>query len=564
MKDNNPADNLAWRVIWRQLISSVGSQARMLRRSMLALLLAAFMQGIAFACLYPIIDALLRGDAPQLLNWAMAFSVAAIVTLVLRWYGLGFEYRGHLAQATHELRLRLGEQLRRVPLEKLQRGRAGEMNALLLGSVDENLNYVIAIANILLLTIVTPLTASLATLWIDWRLGLVMLLIFPLLVRAAGGSLALAGATTLFMLPWALKFIWAPWIERWRLPPGSQERRSRMLILRGQVALAAILTIAAAIGWFGREGGFPDTQIVALFVLFMVAGTVASTIDIASDGFCVDQLTRTGYGWGNSVQVGGSYLGMMCGGGVFLMLSAASGWPVAMLMMAVLIMALSLPLWRITEPTRTATIPHVPALGYALRRKQARLGLLLVLMLNSGMRFVLPLLAPLLLDHGLSMSALGALFSGGNIAAGIAGTLAGGLLMKYTSPGRALLTAYGVQGIALLAVVMTLMMAPGHLLLQILQCLVIVQSISLACALVCLYATLMSLSSPLQAGVDFTLFQCTDAAIAILAGVIGGVVAQHFGYAACFLFAGAFTLLAAWVAYIRLHSARELMTSAID
>ena len=193
----------------------------------------------------------------------------------------------------------------------------------------------------------------------------------PALVRAAGGSLALAGATTLFMLPWALKFIWAPWIERWRLPPGSQERRSRMLILRGQVALAAILTIAAAIGWFGREGGFPDTQIVALFVLFMVAGTVASTIDIASDGFCVDQLTRTGYGWGNSVQVGGSYLGMMCGGGVFMMLSAASGWPVAMLMMAVLIMALSLPLWRITEPTRTATIPHVPALGYALRRKQA-------------------------------------------------------------------------------------------------------------------------------------------------------------------------------------------------
>lgn len=217
-----------------------------------------------------------------------------------------------------------------------------------------------------------------------------------------------------------------------------------MLILRGQVALAAILMIAAAIGWFGREGGFPDTQIVALFVLFMVAGTVASTIDIASDGFCVDQLTRAGYGWGNSVQVGGSYLGMMCGGGVFLMLSAASGWPVAMLMMAMLMMALSFPLWRITEPTRTAPIPHVPALGYALRRKQARTGLLLVLMLNSGMRFVLPLLAPLLLDHGLSMSALGALFSGGNIAAGIAGTLAGGLLMKYTSPGRALLTAYGV------------------------------------------------------------------------------------------------------------------------
>ncbi|PLO62385.1 ABC transporter ATP-binding protein/permease, partial [Klebsiella michiganensis] len=181
MKDTNPADNLAWRAIWRQLISSVGSQAGTLRRSLVALLLAALMQGIAFACLYPIVDALLRNEASRLLHWALAFSIAALVTLALRWYGLGFEYRGHLAQATHELRLRLGEQLRRVPLERLQRGRAGETNALLLGSVDENLNYVIAIANILLLTIVTPLTASLATLWIDWRLGLVMLLIFPLL-----------------------------------------------------------------------------------------------------------------------------------------------------------------------------------------------------------------------------------------------------------------------------------------------------------------------------------------------------------------------------------------------
>lgn len=70
MKGDNPADNLAWHHLAPAYLQRVGSQARMLRRSMLALLLAAFMQGIAFACLYPIIDALLRGDAPQLLNWA--------------------------------------------------------------------------------------------------------------------------------------------------------------------------------------------------------------------------------------------------------------------------------------------------------------------------------------------------------------------------------------------------------------------------------------------------------------------------------------------------------------
>lgn len=252
----------------------------------------------------------------------------------------------------------------------------------------------------------------------------------PALVRAAGGSLALTGATTLFMLPWALKFIWAPWIERCRLPPGCQERRSRKLILRGQVLLAVILMMVGAIGWLDRDGMLQGSEGVGVFLLFMLAGIVASTIDIASDGFCVDQLTQTGYGWGNSVQVGGSYLGMMCGGGLFLMLAAEYGWPGAMLMLALLIMLLSLPLLRMTEPRRTRRSRHSPSLRYALRRSPTRLGLLLVLMLNTGMRFVMPLSASLLLDHGISMSTLGALLSGANIAAG------GGIIDEIL-PGRA-------------------------------------------------------------------------------------------------------------------------------
>lgn len=348
------------------------------------------------------------------------------------------------------------------------------------------------------------------------------------------------------MLPWALKFIWAPWIERCRLPPGCQERRSRKLILRDQIMLAVILMMVGAIGWLDRDGMLQGSEGVGLFLLFMLAGIVASTIDIASDGFCVDQLTQTGYGWGNSVQVGGSYLGMMCGGGLFLMLAAEYGWPGAMLMLALLIMLLSLPLLRMTEPRRTRCSRHSPSLRYALRRSPTRLGLLLVLMLNTGMRFVMPLSASLLLDDGISMSALGARLSGANIAAGVVRTLAG--VIDEILPGSAaLLVAYGMQGGALLAVVATLWLAPHGIMLEILQWVVVAKSVTLACALVYLYATLMSLSSPLQAGVDFTIFQCTDAALAIFAGSIGGVIAQHFGYAACFLFAGLVTLLGALV-----------------
>ncbi|UUE98177.1 hypothetical protein NDY24_21260 [Xanthomonas hortorum pv. pelargonii] len=79
------------------------------------------------------------------------------------------------------MRLRLGEQLRRMPLERLRESRAGEMNALLLGNVDEQLNYIVAIANLILTATVAPLALALAVLAFDLRLGALLLAVFPLL-----------------------------------------------------------------------------------------------------------------------------------------------------------------------------------------------------------------------------------------------------------------------------------------------------------------------------------------------------------------------------------------------
>ncbi|MEM8201762.1 MFS transporter, partial [Morganella morganii] len=38
----------------------------------------------------------------------------------------------------------------------------------------------------------------------------------PTLLRSEGFSLSLIGLTSLFMLPWTLKFLWSPFIERLR------------------------------------------------------------------------------------------------------------------------------------------------------------------------------------------------------------------------------------------------------------------------------------------------------------------------------------------------------------
>ncbi|MEI3774766.1 ABC transporter ATP-binding protein [Pectobacterium brasiliense] len=170
----------AWWHTYRQLERVTGSQSRMFRRCCVSLLVAAIVQGLALACLFPLLSAFTHAAASrEIAMWLVLMTLLSLLTLVLRWYGQGFEYRGQLAAATHELRMRLGEQLRSMPLTTLQSARAGDINALLLGSVDENLNYMLAIVNQLLLAIVTPVVIALVMLMVEWRLGVSLLLIFP-------------------------------------------------------------------------------------------------------------------------------------------------------------------------------------------------------------------------------------------------------------------------------------------------------------------------------------------------------------------------------------------------
>lgn len=177
------ASQPSWRDTYQRLLLACGSQAPALRRSLLLLLVAAVLQGLALACLYPLLQAMLQGAAPHEVMRALGgMALLSAGAIACRWIGQGFEYQGYLAQATHELRMRLGVQLRRIPLIQLQRSRSGEMNALLLGSVDENLNYVLAIANLMLLAVVTPLVVTIATFWVDVSLGITLLLIFPLII----------------------------------------------------------------------------------------------------------------------------------------------------------------------------------------------------------------------------------------------------------------------------------------------------------------------------------------------------------------------------------------------
>uniref|UniRef100_UPI00333E4AE7 ABC transporter ATP-binding protein n=1 Tax=Castellaniella defragrans TaxID=75697 RepID=UPI00333E4AE7 len=171
------------RETWRQLMTSARSRAPGLRASLMGLAAAAIAQGLALGCLIPIFQTLIpHASWRAALPWLLATTALMLASTVIRWWAQGFDYRGDMVRSTYELRSELGAQLRRIPLEVLQDKRSGGVNTTLLGNVDETLNYILTIANMMATALVTPVTAALAALYFDWRMGVILLLVFPLLI----------------------------------------------------------------------------------------------------------------------------------------------------------------------------------------------------------------------------------------------------------------------------------------------------------------------------------------------------------------------------------------------
>lgn len=132
----------------------------------------------------------------------------------------------------------------------------------------------------------------------------------PVLLRERGASLVAVGLSGMLALPWLLKPLWAPLVDRYHVPAIG---RRKTWLLPTQALLAATMGVAALV----------SDALTPLLALVLVMNLFAATLDIAVDGLAVDVLRARELGHGNTAQVVGYKLGMLTGGGLLLW---ASGW----------------------------------------------------------------------------------------------------------------------------------------------------------------------------------------------------------------------------------------------
>jgi MFS family permease len=351
----------------------------------------------------------------------------------------------------------------------------------------------------------------------------------PLLLRQRGLSLGQIGLTSLLAMPWALKFAWAPAVDRYSLPALG---RRKSWILPLQLATVAILVgLAAAPGAAASTSG-----IMAAFLLLNLA---SASQDVATDGLAVDLLSPGERGLGNGLQVAGYRVGMVVGGGALLILHERLGARGAYAAMAALTALATLPVLGAREPAPPPAEPSAARGPAFLRRPGAGRLLAVVVTYKFGEAFATGMLRPFLADRGLGLSELGWLLGTVGFVAGLAGALAGGALVNRVGRRRALVGFGLLQAAAVAGYAAAALAGPARGVLSLLCGL---EHFAGGMATAALFTCMMDWCAPESAAADYTV-QASAVVIATgAASALAGFSAQALGYAGHFALAAALAL----------------------
>ena len=346
----------------------------------------------------------------------------------------------------------------------------------------------------------------------------------PVLLLDAGYSLGEVGLASLLTLPWALKFLWAPTVDRWWWP---RLGRRRTWILAMQLAGTATLTLIALI---------PGSDALPVLMTAMVAlNLIAATQDIATDGLAVELLPPADRGLANGLQVAGYRVGMIIGGGVLLAVHDRLGHYGMFAVMAALTALATLPVVVAREPA-TVAAPAPPTGGHFLARPGAWRWIGLVVVYKAGEAFAQGMLKPFLRHRGLDLGDIGRLVGTIGFAAGMVGALLGGALVGRLGRRRALIgfavgqviTVAGYAGLAL--------GAPSYLELALWTG---VEHLASGMATAALFTVMMDASRPASSGTDYTVLASAVVIATGVATAVSGFSAQALGYGPHFLIATA-------------------------
>ncbi|WP_257306434.1 AmpG family muropeptide MFS transporter [Geothrix campi] len=162
-----------------------------------------------------------------------------------------------------------------------------------------------------------------------------------------GLSLATIGLFSFVTLPYSLKVLWAPFLDRFALP-GLGRRRGWMLLMQLGMALALGLLAVTQ----------PNLDLMRVVILALAVAVTSATFDIAVDAWRAEALDQKHLGLGNSIHIAAYRVAMLVSGGLAMILAQVFSWRATYLGMAGLTLLGTLGTWLAMNTDGVARAPR--------------------------------------------------------------------------------------------------------------------------------------------------------------------------------------------------------------
>ncbi|CAM8632924.1 muropeptide transporter [Burkholderiales bacterium] len=342
------------------------------------------------------------------------------------------------------------------------------------------------------------------------------------------------GWLTLLGLPYTYKFVWAPMLDRYRLPLGGLGGRRKGWLVSLLLAMAVVL--------FGMSQQTPGALAsslwgVAAFAFALVL--LSASFDIVFDAWRAESLTESQRGLGAAWSVVGYRLAMLTSGGLALMLADLYlGFGGVYALMGLFCVVLAVVAAFVPEPSQ-APVPRslvravVDPFREFFSRKGAILILVTIVFYKLGDAFAGSLSTAFLIrGAGFTPAEVGAVNKGVGLIATLVGGLVGGLLMSRIKLWTALLIFGVLQAITNLGF---WYLAAYPATLVGMTVVVLFENLAGGMGTAAFVALLMTLCDARFTATQFALLSALASIGRVVVGPVAGVTASDWGWAPFFL-----------------------------
>ena len=349
--------------------------------------------------------------------------------------------------------------------------------------------------------------------------------VIPVMMRQENFTLSAIGLLQLIKLPWIVKFLWSPIVDRHTATTGDYKR----WIFSSELIYAILIFSVAMLDF--------KADFYTILTLIIISFIASATQDIATDALAVLSFSRKDKSMVNSMQSMGSFGGSMVGSGVLLLLFHQIGWNSLLPCLAVFVLVMLLPLFFNKGIQITPKLPQQRAKKadvlyfFTQRGIWKQIGFLFLY--YSGLIGTLAMVRPWLVDLGYSVKEIGMMSGVAGTFVGFISAFAGGMIIRKIGRWRARIL---FSVFVLMATLYFLGLSYTQPTTPLLYGGIFLLWGSYGMATIVVYTTAMDCVRPGREGTDFTIQTVITHLSGMIMAILSGRIADMTGYHGLFFF----------------------------